>query len=191
MIDLFSPALLKAKAGFGDPSEVPSSSLACHGPERRSPSRFAPAIQTSMVRARLTKLARIAQSIGYSHKSLGCLPQIDHQHERRDSPQIGGGYLVLFTTLSPEASRIVDKMPHNFQLIGLIALLFPKARIIHCRRDAIDTCLSCFTTSFQREAWLQRRYAKARPVLSRVRPADAPLERGAAGPHLRVPICEP
>ena len=50
MIDLFSPALLKAKAGLGEPSEVPSSSLACHDPGRRSPSRFAPAIRTSTAR---------------------------------------------------------------------------------------------------------------------------------------------
>ncbi|MDF2389258.1 sulfotransferase, partial [Nostoc ellipsosporum NOK] len=42
------------------------------------------------------------------------------------------------------APRIVDKMPRNFELVGLIAILFPNARIIHCRRDAIDNCLSCF-----------------------------------------------
>ena len=39
-------------------------------------------------------------------------------------------------------------MPHNFETIGLIDLLFPNARIIHCRRDAIDTCISCFMTDF-------------------------------------------
>jgi hypothetical protein len=32
--------------------------------------------------------------------------------------------------------------------LGLIAALLPQARIIHCRRDALDTCLSCFFTSF-------------------------------------------
>jgi len=50
-----------------------------------------------------------------------------------------------------EASRIVDKLPHNFELIGLIRLLFPKARIIHCRRDAIDNCLSCYFLSFNED----------------------------------------
>ena len=47
---------------------------------------------------------------------------------------IGGG----------QARRIVDKLPHNFEMLGLIALLFPYARIVHMRRNAIDTCLSCF-----------------------------------------------
>jgi hypothetical protein len=39
-------------------------------------------------------------------------------------------------------------MPLNWFHLGLIALLFPGARIIHCRRDPMDTCLSCFLTHF-------------------------------------------
>lgn len=44
--------------------------------------------------------------------------------------------------------RICDKMPGNFVNLGLIALLFPRAKIIHCRRDPVNTCLSCFATNF-------------------------------------------
>ncbi|MEX0876177.1 MAG: sulfotransferase [Phycisphaerales bacterium] len=39
---------------------------------------------------------------------------------------------------------VVDKAPLNFHHLGLITLLFPDARIIHCRRDPRDTCLSCY-----------------------------------------------
>ncbi len=39
-------------------------------------------------------------------------------------------------------------MPGNFQYLWLIALLFPRAKIIHCQRNPIDTCLSCFFKSF-------------------------------------------
>ena len=46
------------------------------------------------------------------------------------------------------ARRVVNKLPHNFEYLGLIALAFPKARIIHCRRDPLDNCLSCFMQSF-------------------------------------------
>ena len=38
--------------------------------------------------------------------------------------------------------------------LGLIAILFPKARVIHTRRDPLDTCLSCFTQLFPRGAHL-------------------------------------
>ena len=45
-------------------------------------------------------------------------------------------------------SHITDKMPHNFLHIGLIALLFPNVKIIHTKRDPIDTCLSIFFQNF-------------------------------------------
>ena len=44
--------------------------------------------------------------------------------------------------------RITNKMPHNFELLGLIALTLPHAKIIHCRRNPLDTCLSCWTKNF-------------------------------------------
>ncbi len=51
--------------------------------------------------------------------------------------------------LSPgDPERVTDKMPHNFLHVGLIALLFPNARIIHCTRNPVDTCLSCYFQDF-------------------------------------------
>ena len=47
-----------------------------------------------------------------------------------------------------DAKRVVDKMPFNFMHLGLISLLFPRARVIHCRRDMRDVALSCFFTNF-------------------------------------------
>jgi hypothetical protein len=44
--------------------------------------------------------------------------------------------------------RLVDKMPSNFLYCGLIRLILPDARIVHCRRDPVDTCLSCYTKLF-------------------------------------------
>jgi len=46
--------------------------------------------------------------------------------------------------LCPGKDRIVDKMPGNFQHIGWICALFPKAKIIHCYRDPADNMLSGF-----------------------------------------------
>lgn len=45
-----------------------------------------------------------------------------------------------------DARRVIDKMPHNFMHVGLIALTLPGASIIHNRRHPLDTCLSCYTT---------------------------------------------
>lgn len=59
-----------------------------------------------------------------------------------------GAYLDHITGIAPNATHIVDRMPGSFLYAGFIALLFPHARIIHCRRNSVDTCLSCFTHSF-------------------------------------------
>ena len=62
-------------------------------------------------------------------------------------------YLEQLESGRASASRIVDKMPENFHYLGLINILFPAARIIHIRRNALDTCLSCFFHSFTALSW--------------------------------------
>lgn len=57
-------------------------------------------------------------------------------------------YLSHLQRISSCASRITDKMPYNFNVIGLIHALFPNAKIIHVKRNPIDTCLSCYTKLF-------------------------------------------
>jgi tetratricopeptide (TPR) repeat protein len=51
--------------------------------------------------------------------------------------------------IAPGAERVIDKNPFNFLRAGLIHLVFPGAVILHCRRQAIDTCLSISTTWFE------------------------------------------
>jgi tetratricopeptide (TPR) repeat protein len=63
-------------------------------------------------------------------------------------PQLGASYVERVRAFAPAADRIVDKMPANFRLAGLIHLALPNARIIHTMRDPIDTCLSCFSKLF-------------------------------------------
>ena len=55
------------------------------------------------------------------------------------------------------ARACVDKMPSNFLYCGLIRLILPDARIVHCRRDPVDTCLSCYTKLFVGEQTLHLR----------------------------------
>ncbi len=44
---------------------------------------------------------------------------------------------------------VTDKLPMNFERVGLIHELFPGARFIHCRRHPLDTILSCYQQDFQ------------------------------------------
>lgn len=58
------------------------------------------------------------------------------------------GYENSLRGRAEHIAYITDKMPHNFLLIGIIHLLFPNALIIHCRRDPVDTCMSCYMQYF-------------------------------------------
>jgi len=61
---------------------------------------------------------------------------------------ITDNYVTYLQHHAPKAIRITDKMPYNFIAIGLIHALFPNAKIIHVKRNPIDTCLSCYTKLF-------------------------------------------
>jgi hypothetical protein len=76
------------------------------------------------------------------------LPQSLDVIQSSQLDELAGRYLGGLSSLNPAALRICDKLPANFLHLGLISLLFPKARIIHCRRDAMDTCLSCYFSDF-------------------------------------------
>jgi len=49
--------------------------------------------------------------------------------------------------------RVVDKMPDNYLYLGMIALMFPNAALIHVRRDPRDVALSCWMTNFRGIRW--------------------------------------
>jgi tetratricopeptide (TPR) repeat protein len=57
-------------------------------------------------------------------------------------------YLAELHALAPEARRVIDKMPGNYLYLGLVGLMLPGARIIHCVRDPRDIGLSIFTFRF-------------------------------------------
>jgi tetratricopeptide (TPR) repeat protein len=57
-------------------------------------------------------------------------------------------YLDFIARKNATAAHVTDKMPHNFQNLGLVATMFPQARIVHCRRHPLDTLLSCWMQNF-------------------------------------------
>lgn len=65
-----------------------------------------------------------------------------------DCAEMAWAYLDELRTLAPGAAYVTDKMPHNFPYLGLMRRLFPNAPIIHCLRDPVDVCLSCYFQDF-------------------------------------------
>jgi len=59
-------------------------------------------------------------------------------------------YLALVRERAgPEPTRIIDKHPLNFRFLGLVAEMFPRARILVTCRDPRDAGLSCYFQDFQ------------------------------------------
>lgn len=62
--------------------------------------------------------------------------------------QLTAGYLEILRAVAPDKAKVTDKMPANYLLLGAIHLAFPQARVIHCRRNPLDTCLSIYMQSY-------------------------------------------
>jgi len=63
--------------------------------------------------------------------------------------KIANDILKELQEYAPDAKHIVDKLPHNFENIGLIKFLFPQAKIISVRRDPRDIAISNYFTDYQ------------------------------------------
>jgi len=67
---------------------------------------------------------------------------------RKDVQELSSGYLVRLMNDHERARRVADSMWQNFDHLGFIEILFPRARVIHCRRDPVDAGLSTYFHPF-------------------------------------------
>ncbi|KRB31993.1 MULTISPECIES: tetratricopeptide repeat-containing sulfotransferase family protein [Mesorhizobium] len=148
LIETFTPEMLAARTGFGNPSEVPVFVVGMPRSGTTLTEQICASHPDVHGAGELMKLRRVANAIGLRKSSARDLNQAIASITKNLSGTLAEEHLAYLSERAPAARRIVDKMPHNFELIGLIGLLFPNARIIHCRRDAIDNCVSCFVLRF-------------------------------------------
>jgi len=73
-----------------------------------------------------------------------CIRRLDSRAIRVASER----YLQALAGRDDQALRVIDKLPTNFLYLGLIAVMFPNAHIVHCRREPLDTCLSIYFQRF-------------------------------------------
>lgn len=63
--------------------------------------------------------------------------------------ELAAGYLRRIQALGGPAQRVTIKTLENYLYLGIIATLCPRARVIYCRRDPLDVCVSCYFQNFQ------------------------------------------
>jgi hypothetical protein len=87
--------------------------------------------------------------LGVQQGPFECLPRLNPPTVQA----LAQDYLRRLEEHSATAARIVDKLPDNYLCLGFIATLFPRTKVIHCRRDLRDVALSCWSTDFSEVPW--------------------------------------
>ena len=144
----FTRSFLEARRGFGVESTLP---VFIVGMPRSGTSLVEqilashPQVHGTGERRDMDRIAAgLAGRLGVSAVYPDCVAAMTEETAKA----LGEEYLAACRVAAPDAARITDKMPTNYQHLGLIALLLPGARVIHCRRDPRDTAVSCFLTHF-------------------------------------------
>jgi tetratricopeptide (TPR) repeat protein len=148
LTSMFSPAFFDRFAGLGSPSERPvfvfgmprsgttlvEQIIASH-PDAKGGGEL-----VDMLELPYDLEERLGTDVPYP----GCLSQLTDEAVAGAAER----YLTTLDSISRDADRITDKMPANYERLGLIAILFPRAKLVHCRRDPRATCLSIFFQNF-------------------------------------------
>lgn len=96
----------------------------------------------------LNELNRFANSMQESLGSAIPYPACFERVTQTTVDNLSKEYLDKLLAQDDIALRVTDKMPHNFLHLGMIAMLFPGARVIHVMRDPMDVCLSIYFQKF-------------------------------------------
>jgi tetratricopeptide (TPR) repeat protein len=143
---VFTTQLLRAKAGLGDPSDLP---VFIFGMPRSGTTLIEQILAShpkvfggGELREMGNQVARIRGPEGPSYPEFA--PTMSADELRR----LGASYIEAVRGKAAQAARITDKMPSNYRFAGLIHLALPNARLIHARRDLRDVAFSCFSLHF-------------------------------------------
>ena len=143
--DAFTPELLNAKARQSHDDDTPIFVVGMP----RSGTTLVEQILASHPQVsgagELTFLRDISRNLAVHSDTY---PEIVHALSGIDFRLAADDYLGKLCARVPGVSRIVDKLPGNFLYIGMIKLMLPNARIVHCVRNPVATCFSCYTQLF-------------------------------------------
>ncbi len=188
---VFTPELIAAKSGGGDPSALPVFVI---GMPRSGTTLVEQIIASHPIAYGAGELQALNDAAftvrGTDGKALP-YPEFAAALDAGALRKIGARYAAMLGELAakhgaPRADRITNKMPSNYYFAGLIHLALPNAKIIHTMRDPLDTCLSCFSRLFTAEqnytydlgelGRYYRRYERLMAHWRRVLPAGRILE---------------
>ncbi len=149
IVAAFDGAFFAAPQSFGDSSALPVFIVGMP----RSGTTLVEQVIASHPRAHgageLTDITQLTKRLPDILETDAAYPECATRLRPAISARLAREYLDRLRTLAPDADRVTDKNPYNFRHLGLIAALFPGARVVHCRRDPRDTALSCYLNNLE------------------------------------------
>ena len=94
----------------------------------------------------------LSSALGQLRDRFPALPKFPEMAGKLTSAQmdiLAKNYQAAIEKGAGKAPKITDKLLTNFFFLGLINMIFPKAKVINTMRDPVDTCLSGFTKLFK------------------------------------------
>ena len=149
LIDFFSRERIQTLAGRGPESSLPIFVLGMPRSGTTLTEQIIASHPSVYGAGELPDMLNIANSFNKNGGSIQ-YPEILLTLPDSDFRALGQTYLANLKKRNSEAQHITDKMPANFFALGLIHLLLPGAKIIHVRRNPIDTCISGFSKMYNR-----------------------------------------
>jgi tetratricopeptide (TPR) repeat protein len=153
LLAAFTPAFFERVRGFGLDSErplfivgLPRSGTTLVEQILASHTQVFGAGELRLAREAFESLPRVLQ---VEEPASACVSRLDRAAVRR----VAQRNLDQLGQRNAQALRVADKMPDNYLYLGLIVTLFPRARLIHCRRDLRDVAVSCWMTNFRHIRW--------------------------------------
>ena len=138
LIETFTPQMLSELTAWTTPSELPVFIVGMPRSGTSLVEQIAASHSLVFGAGELRELGRIASILTGMSQDRSVLRSVDAATAR----SLGEAHLERLSGFSAGAARVIDKMPDNIFKLGIIAALFPGARVIFCNRDARDTCLS-------------------------------------------------
>ncbi|MFT6310021.1 MAG: tetratricopeptide (TPR) repeat protein [Porticoccus sp.] len=147
IIDFFNPGMIDSLSGAGNPSTTPIFILGMPRSGTTLTEQIISSHSAVFGAGELPDLLQLANTPLDNGATVG-FPGSIKNLTKEHLTALGDQYVAQVQAIAPEAKNITDKMPANFFCVGLIHLMLPNAKIIHIRRNPIDTCLSGFSKLF-------------------------------------------
>jgi tetratricopeptide (TPR) repeat protein len=144
LIAAFDAPLFAAKRGHGDPSARPVFVVGLPRAGTAIVARLLAVHPQVAVTGELPRVVLLTAAMGEIMLLSQRYPEAVGELTPEAIRRLAARYLGQLEHTNGTAARVIDAMPTNFEHLGLIALLFPNARILHCRRDALDVGISCY-----------------------------------------------